>query len=157
MSDDNGAPAARWGWQFWVATGLLIGFAVLVVAMIWLAGGDDVVWQRRLYVFGAVEAIVFTAVGWLFGREVNRSAVDSARADATEAREAAAAQTAEATEERVAATEANTRLDAVRAAVQVGTTPAQTGPQDVSARPRADAAADLRALIEAIAGPPRPR
>jgi hypothetical protein len=51
-----------------------------------LAGGNESVWQRRVYVFGAVEAVVFTVIGWLFGREAGQSAVESARSEAESAR-----------------------------------------------------------------------
>jgi cytochrome bd-type quinol oxidase subunit 1 len=42
-------------------------------------------WERWVYVFGAAEAIAFTAIGWIFGREVNRQRAekaDQAEADA---------------------------------------------------------------------------
>jgi hypothetical protein len=47
----------------------------------------DPTWQRFVYVFGGIEAVVFTAVGWLFGREVNRQQAVSAtnRADKSDA------------------------------------------------------------------------
>jgi cytochrome bd-type quinol oxidase subunit 1 len=35
-------------------------------------------WQRWVYIFGSVEAIAFTAVGWVFGKEVNRQRAESA-------------------------------------------------------------------------------
>lgn len=55
--------------------------AVYVVALILLwdkVGDGDTAWARRLVLFGGLEAIVFAAVGWLFGKEVNRHAVDAA-------------------------------------------------------------------------------
>jgi hypothetical protein len=39
---------------------------------------DETHWSRYVYVFGGLEAIVFTAVGWIFGREVNRTAAETA-------------------------------------------------------------------------------
>lgn len=66
-----------------VAIALLLGFAGLVAYLIGKAGtAADGTWSRYVYLFGAVEALVFTAVGWLFGREVNRQAVQSAEARA---------------------------------------------------------------------------
>ena len=54
-------------------------FAGLVV--MWFKVGDpDPAWARRLVLFAGLEAIVFAAVGWLFGKEVNRHAVESAAA-----------------------------------------------------------------------------
>ncbi len=77
----------QWTWQFWTAVGIVIAFAALVVIMFMNAVGDETVWQRRVYLFGAVEAVVFTAVGWIFGREVHRSAVASAEQDAAAAKD----------------------------------------------------------------------
>lgn len=80
----------HWNRQYLIAVLLLIAFAALVVVMVVLADrSSDQVWQRRIYLFSAVEAIVFTAVGWLFGREVNRTAVESARQEATAAKQTA--------------------------------------------------------------------
>ena len=67
-NDDATLNAARWTWQFVVAVALLVGFVALIVAMMFLARGDETVWQRRVFVFGGAEAIVFTVIGWLFGR-----------------------------------------------------------------------------------------
>ena len=77
-------------WQFVVAVGLLLGFAGLVIFMLVTADGNADVWERQVYVFGAVEAIVFTAVGWIFGREVHRAGAEDARADADQAKQEAA-------------------------------------------------------------------
>jgi hypothetical protein len=51
---------------------LLLAFGVLVVVMIVTSDSlSEVAWNRRVYLLGGVEAIVFTSVGWLFGREVH--------------------------------------------------------------------------------------
>ncbi len=74
---------------FLVAVVLVALFAVIAVVMILLGGRDDTsenVWTRYVYVFTAIEAIVFTAIGWILGREVNRSAVERTEAEAVEAR-----------------------------------------------------------------------
>ncbi|GAA0504417.1 hypothetical protein Ade02nite_28490 [Paractinoplanes deccanensis] len=166
MTQEQTEPSAaeqtrRWGRQFGVTAGLLVGFAALVVAMIWIADGDDVVWQRRVYVFGAVEALVFTAIGWLFGREVHRSAAQSAQASADaanqaadQARSEAQAEAAQASEARVAAAETDAKLQAVRAAALSSAPASRGGPQDVSARSRSEAALDLRAFITELTEPP---
>jgi hypothetical protein len=36
------------------------------------AGVDETTWQRYTSLHAGVEAVVFTAVGWLFGKEVHR-------------------------------------------------------------------------------------
>jgi hypothetical protein len=158
-----GAPetgGARWNWQFGVVVALLGAFALLVVAMMWLADGEDLVWQRRLYVFGAVEAVVFTAVGWLFGREVNRTEARTARQDAAAAKEdaAAAQQQAAGERDRAAAaerafTEERARGEAVQAAVGSMVTdsaPLSEGPVDAAGGPEAPPPApqiDLRKFV----------
>ena len=46
---------------------------------------DEVHWARRAMLYGAIEAIAFAAVGWVFGREVNRQRADNAETKAKEA------------------------------------------------------------------------
>ncbi len=89
-----------WRWQFVVAGLLILGFVVLTVFMLGWAGGSEGAWKNRVFVFSSVEAIVFTAVGWVFGREVHRSGVETAKQDAKEAKDEAKAKQAEAAEER---------------------------------------------------------
>jgi hypothetical protein len=76
-----------------VAAFILVAFGILVI---WLLGtaqaSSDLAWQRRMYVFGSVQAVVFTAAGALFGVEVKRrevaTAVDRADQAVEEASEA---------------------------------------------------------------------
>ncbi len=101
---------AKWTWQFTVAVVLLLAFAALVVVMLLMTNtGDETVWQRRVYLFGAVEAVVFTAVGWLFGREVHRSAAESAQQEASEAKQDVAAARDEAKQKTDQAADAERR------------------------------------------------
>jgi hypothetical protein len=71
-------------------------FAVIVTLVFLGAGGYLVAaadttmpqeWERLVYVFGAIEAIAFAAIGWVFGREVNRQRAESAEQRAKEAEE----------------------------------------------------------------------
>ena len=159
--------AARWKWQFIVAAALLVAFAALIAVMLLIAHGDDTVWQRRVYVFGAAQAIVFTAIGWLFGREVNRSTAESAKNDAAQAKEEAASARQEATEKTLEAADAKkvaaeekTKGRAVKALVRNGRSSAPagraSGPQDVSMTAAAPSAAgilaDLGALVDELYG-----
>jgi uncharacterized membrane protein YccC len=155
---------AKWTWQFMVAVGLLLAFAALDVVMLAMANtGNEIVWQRRVYIFGAVEAVVFTAVGWLFGREVSRSAAESAKQeasdakkDATEARDKAEKKTAEAAsaEQKEAAERARSQTVAsvIEHSELDGATPTAGGSKDASAgnggsaRPTR-AVVDLKALV----------
>lgn len=145
MAEPDGeqqAQPGKWQWQFFVAVGLLVGFAGLVVAMLFLAKVGETMWQRQVYVFGAVEAVVFTAVGWVFGREVSRSAVQSAvddaqrsKADSIAARERADTALVNANQAEVRAAVERTRGMAIGAAARhlaIGAV-GESGPSDVAA------------------------
>jgi hypothetical protein len=64
-----------------------VGFAIVVIVAFGIFAYYLVVhadttnqteWERWVYVFGAIEAIAFAAVGWVFGREVNRERAEKA-------------------------------------------------------------------------------
>lgn len=138
---------ARWSWQFGVAVGLIAAFMALVAVLMFLAGSQDIVWQRRVYLFGAVEAVVFTAVGWIFGREVHRSEATAARSDAARATSRAVQA------ERVAAEE-QSRGKVVKAAVNsLQPEPSQhsSGPQDVGRQgPPQGPVVNLKSLLDEL-------
>jgi hypothetical protein len=90
----------QWKWQFVAAVVLLLAFGVLTVLMLVWADGSPEEWKNRAFVFSSVEAIVFTAVGWLFGREVHREGVEAARKDAAEAKDKADTKQQETADER---------------------------------------------------------
>ena len=78
----NGVP---WKALFIVAVAIgviYIGFAVVT----WNRADDadvanEAIWSRYVLVFQGIEAIAFTAVGWLFGREVHRGEAETAKKD----------------------------------------------------------------------------
>jgi hypothetical protein len=95
-----------------IAVAILVGFAVLLYHMYRIAPTrEEVLWNRSLALFGSVEAIAFTAAGYLFGKEVHREQAQKAeeRADATAA-EAGQAQTA--------AAEARAKGESLRRAIE---------------------------------------
>jgi hypothetical protein len=150
-SDGNGVP---WQWQLAVAAGLLAAFVILGVLMIWTANVPDPVWKNRMAIFSAFQSLVFGAVGWLFGRQINQVS----REDAKQAKEQAAKSAEEA---RTAQNEATAQQERVRALTStasavIAATPASTTgagrSRDVSAdddRPPAPAPhlAALAALV----------
>jgi hypothetical protein len=130
-------------WQFAVAIGLLVAFMALVIYMLATADGAADTWERQVYVFGAVEAIVFTAVGWIFGREVHRANAENAREDASQAKQEAAAKGAQVealTEEVAKGRTLAAAIDATEAAEAAApAAPPRGAPSDVSAARRAEA------------------
>lgn len=64
----------------------MIGFVVLFVVMVAAAGEEsELRWSRLVYLFGSAEAVVFAAVGWLFGSEVHRARAEGAEQQASDA------------------------------------------------------------------------
>jgi hypothetical protein len=129
-------------WQFVVAVGLLLAFAAMVIYMLATADGDSTAWERQVYVFGAVEAIVFTAVGWIFGREVHRASAQDAREDAKQAKEEANAKGAKVEELTGEVAKGHTLAAAIEAtdAIEAGQgAPAAGRQSDVSAARRGEA------------------
>lgn len=114
----NSAGQMRYLVTMTIAVVLLVAFGLLVYYLNGKAdGANELAWQRRVYLFGGVEAIVFTAVGWIFGREVNRQQVDAAenRANTSEQKADAAASKAAAADAKAADLAA--RGEAAKAAV----------------------------------------
>ena len=110
----------KWGATLGVAVLILILFMAMAVFLINWAddpGTTDSIWGRYLYVFGVVQAVAFTAVGWVFGREVNRTAVDQASTDAAKSKATAEAATSAATASAVEAATNKAKGEALRDAV----------------------------------------
>ena len=84
-----------------IALVILAGFSYLLYEMYTFAGTDQAqMWERRMVLYGTVEALAFTAAGYLFGKEVHREQAEKAeeRADKkTTETEQAKAQAAEET------------------------------------------------------------
>ncbi len=58
----------------WIFAGIIIlGYCWFIIYLVGETGEDENKWTKLTYLFGSVEAIVFTAVGFIFGREVNKS------------------------------------------------------------------------------------
>ena len=123
-STSGGVP---WQWQLVAAAVLLAVFVVIGVLMILTADTSDTVWKNRITIFSAFQSLVFGAVGWLFGREVNRVPAEAARSAALEATELARENADEAAEARVRAATEEARGRALAAAV-ISTAASVTGP-----------------------------
>ncbi|MFE5409419.1 hypothetical protein [Microbacterium sp. NPDC056569] len=90
-------PAVPWGVLLAIAIVIIVVYVIAVFVLFQTAddeGTSDVIWGRYTFLLAGFEAIVFTAVGWLFGREVNRKQAEQAEKATEEAKE----KTAEAAE-----------------------------------------------------------
>ncbi len=134
----SGAPPMRV--QIWFAVALTALFVVLVVVMLIAAKGSTSQWQNMVYVFGSVEALVFTAIGWVFGREVQRGQVAAARADAATAKQDAKDNAAKAEQAQAEAAQHQSEVNELATGVRIATlapapvapaAPAQRGAEDV--------------------------
>jgi len=111
---DGGVP---WQWQLAVAAALLVVFLAIGVLMILTADTPDTVWKNRIAVFSAFQSLVFGAVGWQFGREINRVPAEVARVEAQEAKEQAQDSADEAAEARERAAREETKGRALATAI----------------------------------------
>jgi hypothetical protein len=73
----------------YVGIGIIVGFAALVVFMLIGSSQSELDWSRKVYIFGSVEAIAFTAAGYFFGKEVHRERAENAEKSAEKNREKA--------------------------------------------------------------------
>jgi hypothetical protein len=95
------------------AIGLLVIFVVAIVALFLLRSDEH--WDRLVYVFGGLEAIVFASAGALFGTTVQRGAVAAAEAATKQATATASQAVAEARSSAVDATNGKALAAAVKA------------------------------------------
>ncbi len=87
---------------------VLVAFSLLVIFMIGRVASSDAAWNRLVYLYGSVEAIVFAAAGAIFGSRVQRAQTEDAEARAKKAQDKAD-QTSQ------AATNGRALADAIRA------------------------------------------
>jgi cytochrome bd-type quinol oxidase subunit 1 len=114
-----------------VAIVILAGFAVLLYHMYQVAPTrEETLWNRSLVLFGSVEAIAFTAAGYLFGKEVHREQAQKAEQRAEE-------KTAEAGAARAAAAEAKAKGESLKKAIEAKQPSLSRGTMDESLQPRA--------------------
>lgn len=77
-------------WQRLLPIAMLIVVVYLAFALVAFIRADDplteTLWTRSAWVVQGVEAIAFTAVGWLFGKEVHRGEAEQAKERADEAK-----------------------------------------------------------------------
>ena len=92
-SDGGGGFAAAL--RNYVAVGVAVVAIVALGLLIWALWGkaddpnNETAWARWTFLLAGVEAIAFAGAGFLFGREVNRAAVETSQEQANQANESA--------------------------------------------------------------------
>jgi hypothetical protein len=78
-------------------------FIILIATLLSNAAMTDVQWERYTFLLAGVETITFTAIGWLFGKEVHREQAQQAEMRANETQDAMNTAAAENTRGRMVA------------------------------------------------------
>ncbi|SHJ79395.1 hypothetical protein [Pseudozobellia thermophila] len=86
--------------QYIIAVALLVGYGFFIYYLVGRVDSGDPAWSRLIYLFSGVEAIVFAAVGFLFGKEVNRRRAEQAEIGKKEEEKLKEAAREQAVEER---------------------------------------------------------
>ena len=104
----------------------MILIAVFVIALIVMALlRSDREWDRLIYLFGGLEAVVFAAAGALFGTSVQRGNLADARNDASQARQEADTARTQAQRNVAGAEKGKVLAEACRAAAQATQAPSE--------------------------------
>jgi len=104
----------------------MILIAVFVIALIVMALlRSDREWDRLIYLFGGLEAVVFAAAGALFGTSVQRGNLADARNDASQARQEADTARTQAQRNVADAEKGKVLAEACRAAAQATQAPSE--------------------------------
>jgi hypothetical protein len=111
------------GGQVRDAVAILVGlfflmlFSCIIVFMLSQTGLSELRWTRALYLLSGIEAVAFAAAGFFFGGTISRKETERAERRAAQAAGDAADAIEEATSLKVAATQSQVRLQAVRSAI----------------------------------------
>jgi hypothetical protein len=120
---------------------------VIAVVLLWAKADHarDLTWARQTFLLAGIEAITFAAIGWLFGREINRARAERAEVAEQEAK-------SDADHAKTQASAAMATGSALRRAIaaQAGVRPESSerlGSRGTDASPAPDLAS-LRAIAE---------
>lgn len=111
------------GGQVRDAIAILVGlfflmlFSCIIVFMLSQTGLSELRWTRALYLLSGIEAVAFAAAGFFFGGTIGRKETERAERRAAQAAGDAAKAKEEAASLRVAATQSQAQLNAVRKAI----------------------------------------
>ncbi|TCI90728.1 hypothetical protein [Tenacibaculum sp. M341] len=73
--------------KFRLAIGILFFYLIFIVFLTFYIEVDEKYWSRFLFLFSGVEAIVFAAIGYVFGRDVSRSIEKNAEENAEKSKQ----------------------------------------------------------------------
>jgi hypothetical protein len=131
-----------------VTIALLVVAGVFVTFLLRQLGASETEWSRAVFVWSGVEAVLFAAVGWFFGKEVNRERAEAAEREAAKAQaETSAARTDAATAKEDAATARSFGESLTAAILSKSGSSVELGMVAPASRPHAEAEAQ-RALGE---------
>jgi len=77
----------------WIGLFAIVAFAWFVRYLLQQISVDEQQWTRSVFIFGGVEAVAFSAIGYFFGKEVHRERAEKAEDRNSVALEAAKAST----------------------------------------------------------------
>ncbi|WP_142783825.1 hypothetical protein [Changchengzhania lutea] len=73
--------------KFKFAIFIFIVYLIFIGYLLWRTDTkDDLIWTRMLFLFTGIEAIVFAALGYVFGRDVHRKRAENAEKNAEDAK-----------------------------------------------------------------------
>jgi len=72
--------------KFVLAILIFLAYLIFIVYMLYESKTTDLAWTRMLYLFSGLEAIVFAALGYVFGKDVHRIRAEKAEERAEDAK-----------------------------------------------------------------------
>jgi hypothetical protein len=139
-----------WRWALLVA--LLVVFLMLV-GLLWREADNatEVTWQRLVFLLAGVEAALFTAIGWAYGREAGRVVAVQAEKTAAKAENDSDQAKKESKDAAVVAGRLDTKLQSVRAVAASGHAEAGAKTSDLQgASAGTNSVSGLAALVVSI-------
>ena len=130
-AQNQSSSSARNALAPFIAIVALLGFGVFTVYLVLLSTTQEPEWTRDIYLYGGIEAIAFSAAGFLFGSEVRRRQAEAAEERASEAEAIVISKTAEAASVaasgRALADAIDSKIAMHNQATQSSTLPASSG------------------------------
>lgn len=75
--------------KFKLAIIILVAYIIFIASMLYNSDTLELTWTRRLYLFSGLEAIVFAALGYVFGKDIHRVRAENAEQNVDQAKKEA--------------------------------------------------------------------